>query len=191
NVYSGGQLGEEGELIDGVNDGTVDASIVSPGLMDDYSDLFGIETMPYVFDDWDHADKVLNGEVGEIMKDDLLENSNIRLLGYLHFGFRNLLTTEGNEVKSVEDMEGLDVRSPESWVWTQMFKEWGANPTPVTLGEAYSSVQTGVVDGLENPASVNTDNKYYEVTDNLTLTEHMFGTINFVINNDTYESLSE
>src|SRR5699024_7110089 len=120
-----------------------------------------------------------------------LENSNIRLLGYLHFGFRNLLTTEGNEVKSVEDMEGLDVRSPESWVWTQMFKEWGANPTPVTLGEAYSSVQTGVVDGLENPASVNTDNKYYEVTDNLTLTEHMFGTINFVINNDTYESLSE
>src|SRR5699024_4786279 len=124
NVYSGGQLGEEGELIDGVNDGTVDASIVSPGLMDDYSDLFGIETMPYVFDDWDHADKVLNWEVGEIMKDDLLENSNIRLLGYLHFGFRNLLTTEGNEVKSVEDMEGLDVRSPESWVWTQMFKEW-------------------------------------------------------------------
>lgn len=189
-VYPGGQLGQELEAIDSVDIGTMDMSIVSPGLMDNYSSLFGIETMPFLFDDWDHADRVLNGEVGEILGEHLLENSSIQLLGYMHLGFRHIITAE-KEITGVEDMVSLDVRSPESWVWTRMFDLLEASPTPVTWGEAYSALQTGVVESMESPASGIIDMNFQEVTNHLFLSRHMFGTISLIINEALYEDLTE
>ncbi|MFA1820096.1 TRAP transporter substrate-binding protein [Virgibacillus oceani] len=190
-VYPGGQLGEELEAIESINMGSMDMSIISPGLMDDYSALFGIETMPFLFDDWDHADRSLNGEVGEFLRDSLLESSSIRVMGYMHLGFRHMITTENHQINGLDDMQGLSVRSPESWVWTRMFELLEANPTPVTWGEAYTALQTGVVEGMESPASGVIDMNFHEVTDHLFLSQHMFGTISLVINESVYEGLSE
>lgn len=190
-VYPGGQLGEELEAIESVNMGSMDMSIVSPGLMDDYSDLFGVETMPFLFDDWDHADRSLNGEVGEFLRDNLLENSRIRVMGYMHLGFRHMITVEKHKINDIDDLNGLAVRSPESWVWTRMFELLEANPTPVTWGEAYTALQTGVVDGMESPASGVIDMNFHEVTDHLFLSQHMFGTITLVINEKVYDDLTE
>lgn len=190
-VYPGGQLGEELEAIESINMGSMDMSVISPGLMDDYSDLFGIETMPFLFDDWDHADRSLNGEAGELLRDSLLESSNIRVMGYMHLGFRHMITTENHKIDGLDDMKGLSLRSPESWVWTRMFELLESNPTPVTWGEAYTALQTGVVDGMESPASGIIDMNFHEVTDHLFLSQHMFGTISLVINESVYENLSD
>ncbi|UCZ52909.1 TRAP transporter substrate-binding protein [Bacillus shivajii] len=189
-VFPGGQLGEEMEAIEGVNMGTMEMSIVSPGLMDQYSGVFGVETLPFIFEDWDHADESLNGEPGKALRENLLDNSDIRVMGYMHLGFRHMITNE-TPIESLDDINGLGMRSPESWVWTRMFELLGANPTPVTWGEAYTALQTGVVDGMESPASGIIDMNFHEVTNYLFLSNHMFGTISVVINDPLFSGLSE
>lgn len=189
-VFPGGQLGQEQEAIDGINMGTLEMSIVSPGLMDQYDPIFGIETLPFIFEDWDHADSALNGEVGQVLRDRLLEESDIHIMGFMHLGFRHMIT-QSKPIESLEDIQGMKMRSPEAWVWVRMFELLGANPTPVTWGEAYTALQTGVVEGMESPASNILDMKFNEVTDYLILSNHMFGTITVVLNEKVYQDLTD
>lgn len=189
-VFPGAQLGQEQEAIDGINMGTFEMSLVSPGLMNNYTPIFGVETLPFIFDDWEHADRALNGGVGEELRDILLENSDIRVMGYMHLGFRHMITRE-KPITSFEDIRGLNMRSPEAWVWVRMFELLKANPTPVTWGEAYTALQTGVVEGMETPISGIHDMKFKEVTKNLFLSQHMFGTISVVINEQAWQKASE
>ena len=189
-VFPGAQLGQEQEAIDGVNMGTLQMSIISPGMMDKYHPVFGIETMPFIFDSWDHADKALNGPAGEEMTKMLLEKSKIRILGYYHLGFRHMIT-RSKPIEKFEDINGLKMRSPEAWVWIRMFELLGTKPTPVTWGEAYTALQTGVVEGMESPAQNIIDMKFYEVTKNLTLDQHMFGTMTVITNEGFWQGLSD
>lgn len=189
-VFPGAQLGQEQEAIDGIQLGTLQMSIISPGMMDKYLPIYGIETMPFMFDDWDHADKSLNGSAGEKLASMLVEKSNIQVLGYMHLGFRQMITRT-KPITKYEDIQGLKMRSPEAWVWIRMFEKLGTKPTPVTWGEAYTALETGVVEGMESPSHNIIDMKFFEVTENLSLTNHMFGTMTVVANKDFLGGLSE
>jgi len=187
--FPGGQMGQEREAIDGIHMGTLQMSIVSPGLMDHFSPVMGLESLPFVFDSWEHADRALNGPAGEEMARLLLENSNIRLLGFNHSGFRQILT-RNKPVTTVADIRNLKMRAPEAWAWTRMYELLGASPTPITWGEVYTALQTGVVDGACSPTRSIVDMKFYEVAKHVTLTNHMFGTMNLVINEQYFQSFN-
>src|SRR5690625_3516197 len=188
-VFPSGQLGEEMELIEGLDIGTVDMAMVSPSLMSDFGDVFGVDTLPFIFEDTNHVSNAFNGEFGDNLKEILLDNSNINMQGYIIFGARQMFTTE--KVENLDDFKGLKIRSPEAWMWSRMFELLKANPTPIPFGEAYTAIENNVVSSMDVPPSMAIDLNLDEVVDNVALTDHMYGTMSISINNDLYQDLSD
>ena len=137
-----------------------------------------------------HLEWIINGLSGEQMNKRLSAvGSNVKILSWHQIGFRSMLFVK-KRVKSLEDMKGLKMRSPESWVFIWMFRALGAKPTPITWGEVYPALQTGVVDGMETPYQSAIDMKFAEVAKHWTETEHMFSNMPHLVNERWYNSLS-
>lgn len=175
-VFPAAQLGQEREAYGLVNTGVLDMSITSLGILDQVYPVINVTSLPFVFRDWDHVYKLYDGEFGAALRDGIKQNTNTQVFGYIHLGFRDMLF-RGPAVKDAAGMKGLKMRAPEAALWFKMFEALGAKPTPVTWGEVYSAMQTGVADGLESPAMTALDNKFQEVTKSLVRTHHMFGSM--------------
>jgi TRAP-type transport system periplasmic protein len=188
-VFPAAQLGQEREAFEQLNQGILDMTITTLGLMDKYWPPIAAETMPFLWRDWTHAEKVIYGKWGEEIANGIFKNTNAKILDILGAGFRHMLF-RGEPVTKVENMRGMKMRSPESFAWIRMFELLGAKPTPVTWGEVYSAMQTGVAEGLESPALMVLDMKFNEVTKSLVKTNHMFGSMGVCINKKSFEKLS-
>jgi tripartite ATP-independent transporter DctP family solute receptor len=190
-VFPGGQLGQEMELIDGVHMGTIDMSIVSPSLMaNKYHPAMVLDALPYLFLSWKHVNQTLNGPVGEKCTNLMLKRSDIRFLRYLLVGFRDMLFVD-KKIETVDQIRGLKMRAPEAWPWIRMYELLGAKATPITWGEIYTALQTKVVDGMDAPPQSFLDMKFYEVAKYVLKTNSMFGPVVLVINEKLYQRLPE
>jgi tripartite ATP-independent transporter DctP family solute receptor len=188
-VFPAAQLGQEREAFEQLNQGILDMTITSLGLMDKFWPPIAVETMPFLWRDWTHAEKAIYGKWGEEIANGISKNTNAKLLGILGAGFRHMLF-RGEPVTKVENIRGMKMRSPEAFAWIRMFELLGAKPTPVTWGEVYSAMQTGVAEGLESPALMVLDMKFHEVTKSLVKTHHMFGSMGVCISKKSFEKLS-
>lgn len=188
-IFPGAQLGQERELFDLLNNNGVDACITSLGHMDRYYSPMAVTSFPFAFRSWQHARNALTGEFGGMLKDGLKKNSNAQIVGWLEVGFRDLLF-RGEPVTELAGMKGLEMRSPENFVWIRMYELMGAKPTPITWGEIYVSMQTGVLRGLDTPAFAAVDMKFNEVTNAMVTTNHMFAAMGIVVNKNRLAKLS-
>lgn len=175
-VFPAAQLGQEREAYGLCNTGVVDLSITSLAILDQVYPAINVTSLPFVFRDWDHIYKLYNGAFGEALGDGVKQRTKTRVLGYIHLGFRDMLF-RGAPVREAAGMKGLKMRAPEAALWFRMFEALGAKPTPVTWGEVYSAMQTGVADGLESPAMVALDMKFNEVVKSVVRTRHMFASM--------------
>src|SRR5262245_52091736 len=175
-VFPAAQLGQEREAYGLCNTGVVDLCITSLALLDQAYPPINVTSLPFVFRDWPHVYKLYNGEFGAALRDGVNKQTNTQLLGYIHLGFRDMLF-RGDPIRSASGMKGVKMRSPEVLVWIRMFEALGARPTPVTWGEVYSAMQTGIAEGLEAPAMTVLDNKLNEVVKSLVRTQHMFASM--------------
>ena len=126
----------------------------------------------FMFKDEAHADKVLQGAIGEEISAIAKKKTGVEFVAYGEVGFRHLLTKR--PVTKLEDLKGLKIRTPELRVWVDFWKKLGANPTPLPYAEQYSALSTGVIDGLEADYFSILGFKWYEQAKNLTLTGHWF-----------------
>jgi tripartite ATP-independent transporter DctP family solute receptor len=188
-VFPGGQLAQEREAFEQLHQGMLDMTITTVGLMDRYWPPLGVDTLPFVWRDWDHAEKALKGKWSEAIAGGIDKHTNAKLLAIVGLGFRHMLF-RGEPVTKADNMKGMKMRSPESYVWIRMFELLGAKPTPVTWGEVYSAMQTGLAEGLESPALMVLDMKFNEVTKSLVKTNHMFGSMVISINKKSFDRLS-
>lgn len=188
-IIPAAQLGQERELFDLLNNNGVDATITSLGHMDSYYGPITVTSYPFAFRSWDHARNALRGEFGDRIKAGVRENSNAEIVGWLEVGFRDLIF-EGEPITTLAGMEGVNMRSPESQTWIRMYELMGARPTPITWGEIYLSMQTGVLRGLDSPAFAALDMKFNEVTDSLVKTNQMFAAMAIVVNQTALSRLS-
>lgn len=189
-VYPGAQLGQEFEAAEGILMGTQQMSGVSTTAYNNLVKGFGIDMLPFMFDSYESIINVFaNSPVGKELENRLLEQ-NGRILGWIALGGRHMIFTE-KDVKSVSEMKGMKMRSPESDLFVGMFNALDCRPTPITWGETYTALQTGVVDGMESPTTSMKDMKFYEVAKYCLLTNHMWGTFNLVINEDFFQSLPQ
>lgn len=187
-VFPGAQLGQEGEAVEGVHLGTLQMTIGSSPFLDKYVKEMGTEQLPYLFDSWEHADRTLNGPVGEELTKRLLERSNVRLLSFFPFGFRDMFFRD-KPVTNLKQLKGMKMRAPQAVIYIRMFELLGARPTTVTWGEFYTALQTGLVEGGESPPSAGLDMKFNEVSKYWLDTNHMFASINHMINKRFYDGL--
>lgn len=171
-IFAGGQLGDERSTIEQAQLGVIDIVRTSTSPVGEFYAPMGVFSLPYIFRDQAHFEAVLQGDVGEELLAGL-EAADLVGLAYYDSGSRNFYTTE-TPIRSVDDLSGLRIRTQESQVVLDMMAVLGAEPVPMSFGEVYSSLQTGVIDGAENnfPSYGPSGVRHYEVAPYYTLDGH-------------------
>jgi len=161
NIYPSGVLGSEVECIGQLQNGSLAMTSQSAAAMENFVPAMATFSLPYVFRDSDHFWEVLNGDVGR----DLMEkgeNKYLRGLCYFDSGSRNFYTKD-KPIRTPDDLKGMNIRVMNSPTAIDMIKALGGSPTPISFGELYSALATGIVDGAENNPPSFYSNKHYEV----------------------------
>ena len=172
-VYGGGQLGKgERELLEGLQLGTIDMAVTATGPVSNFSEDMGVVDLPFLFTGNEHVDKVLDGPIGRSLLDGL-ETANIKGLAFFENGFRNFTNSKRSLLKP-QDFKGLKFRTMENPVHLASVRQLGAQAVPMSWGEVYTSLQTGVIDGQENPVAIVFAFKLSEVQKYLSLTGHFY-----------------
>jgi tripartite ATP-independent transporter DctP family solute receptor len=189
-IFGDGQLGTEQESVEGVQFGTIDMFMGSTGSVGRFLPKLEAFAHPYVWRDVDHMLGVVRGEIGDELTEELVASTGIRILdmGWV-FGRRHLTTSE-TEVLTPADMAGLKVRVQPTEIYLATIEGMGGNPTPMDFKEVYTSLQTGVIDGQENPINVIATRALYEVQDYLMLTGHITQNQTVIVNDQVFQSLS-
>jgi tripartite ATP-independent transporter DctP family solute receptor len=149
----------------------------------------GISGMAFAFADYAHVWQAMDGDLGASIRAGLDKVGIYAFPKILDSGYRNI-TTSNRPINSVEDLKGLKMRVPPSPVWVSLFTALGSSPTSITINELYSSLQTRIVDGQENPLTVIDAGKYYEVQKFCSITEHMWDGLWIIANGKMIKSLA-
>ena len=167
-----GQLGGERDMIEGLQIGSLDLVITSTGPLGNFvPEVFALD-LPFLFRDYDHARKTLDGEIGQELLAKIGEN-NLVGLAWSENGFRHV-TNSQRPITSPADLQGIKLRTMENKVHMAAFQGMGASPTPMAFPELFGALQQGVVDGQENPVTVITASKFWEVQKHVSLTGHVY-----------------
>ncbi len=188
-IYPSGQLGSEQQCVELLQIGSLAITKVSAAVMESFTDDYKVLGLPYIFRDQEHAFRVLDGQIG---KDLLLSTQNkwIRGLCFYDAGSRSFYTIN-KQIKTPDDLKGLKIRVMKSKTAMDMVQALGGNPTPISWGELYTALQSGVVDGAENnPPSFYTSH-HYEVCKFYTLDEHTSVPDVLIIGQKVWDKLSE
>lgn len=172
-VFPNGQLAKgEREALEGLQQGTIDMYAGSTGPVGNFAPVFSMLDVPFMFRDYAHVDKVLDGEIGRSMLSEM-DKAQFKGLAFWENGFRNL-TNSKRAVKIPADVKGLKIRTMENKVHIEAWKALGADPTPMAWGEVYGALQGKVIDGQENPVAVIYSAKFTEVQKYMTLSRHVY-----------------
>ena len=187
-VYPAGQLGGEREAIEAVKLGNLEMTSTADGPISGFVPEVLVLGIPYLFSSGPVAWKVMDGPFGAELGEEIRKKTGIRILAYGETGFRNF-TNSTRPVRNPDDMKGLKIRTMENPAHVAMVKALGANPTPIPWPEVYTSLQTKVVDGQENPVATIIQAKLNEVQKYLTLDGHLYGPDFIYINDKFFLSL--
>lgn len=182
-------LGGEREVIEGLQIGTIEATIVSSGTLSNFVPEVGVFDIPFLFRDLEHARTVLDGELGEEMLAKF-DDVGVKALAWGEQGFRHI-TNNRNAIEGPDDVAGLKLRTMENPTHITAFETLGAAPTPMAWPEVISALQQGTIDGQENPLSVITSAKLSEVQEHLTLSGHVYSPAILLVSGAFWEGLSE
>jgi tripartite ATP-independent transporter DctP family solute receptor len=171
-IHHSRQLGDERQVVEGLQLGTVQLTVTSTGPLGGFVPDVNVLDLPFLFRDAAHAYKVLDGDIGR----DLLgkfETVGIKGLAFWENGFRHV-TTSKKPVERPADLKGLKIRVMENRVHQAAFRQLGADATPMAWGEVFTSLQQGLLDAQENPIPIVSTFKLYEVQKYLALTAHVY-----------------
>lgn len=192
-VQASGVLGSENDVLDTMlgGGGTIQMSRISAFALTSYGGKKSmLLSLPYTFVGRDHFWTFATSDLAEEFLLEPHENgSGVRGLFYGEEGFRHFFTV--NEVAGIEDLAGMKLRVSNDPVMNGLVESLGASPTVVSFGELYSALQTGVVDGAEQPIANYKSNAFQEVAPNLILDGHTLGAIQVIITDEAWDSLTE
>ncbi len=188
-VYEGSALGSEAQNLEALTSGTLDIAIIAVEFYVNWVPQLGALILPYMYNDYDQVQKVMEGPAGEYASEQMLNVAKVKNLGYYVMAFRNMYTTK--EIKTVDDLVGVKMRVPESALYVETFKMMGAAPTPMPMGEVYTAIDTGVVAGLENTPDTCLNNSFFEVAKFFNVTKHLNAPTTFSMSNQVFESLNQ
>lgn len=189
-VYSGEQLGKESDVTSSISmgAGTCDFTMCGPSELSKYDPAFSLFDAPYVFNDGDAMTAFANSDEVQKLYDGLAESSNLRVLGMYYYGSREV-TVKGFPATEPSGLKGCKLRVPDSEMAMAYGAALGATPTVMSLGEVYMGIQQGVVDGQENPLPTIDANAFYEVCDNLLMTDHVIAVVTYTMDEKVWQSM--
>lgn len=188
-VYPAGELGDQPALAEQITLGALDMAIVSLGNMAMYDRRLNAMTAPFLFENYDHAHKVIDNFVMKWMNEGLAAHDSVGL-SMFDYGFRQT-TTQNIVVNSADDLKGVRIRVPPATGLLAAFDAIGANTQKIAYSELYTSLKQGVVDAEENPVFTILADSLYETQNQLALTNHYFDCQVFLANKTFFENLPE
>jgi TRAP-type transport system periplasmic protein len=170
--------------------GNLELSAISAFDMAKLVPEFSIFTAGYVVRDPAHQQKVFNGPIGESLFKAVSEKMDVTVLSTAYLGTRQVNLREARPVKTPADLKGVKLRMPGTKEWLFLGEALGATATPLAFGEVYLGLKTGTIDGQDNPLPTVRAAKFYEVTKQLVLTNHLVDGIFIAISNKTWNALT-
>jgi len=187
-VFPNESLGKEIDLINGMQLGTVDMTITGESLQN-WAPMAALLAVPYAYKSLEHMDEVASGSIGDDIKAEILEKAKVRPIAYFARGPRNL--TSKRAITSPADLDGMKMRVPNVPLFVDVWKSLGASPTPMAFSEVFTSLQSGVIDGQENPLALIRSANFNEVQSHVNQTEHVRSWIYLTIAESTWQKLSD
>ena len=187
-LYPSTQLGSDKEVLESIKVGIAQMNLPGPAVLGGFVKDTTILSLPYLFDSQEIADKVVDGPWGQALSKKL-EKAGFVGLGYGDFGYRNV-TNNVRPITKLEDFDGLKLRVMQNPSHIAVFRALGANPTAMALPEVFSACQQGVIDGQENPLKNISSNKFHEVQKYLTLSQHAYEWVLFVVGKRWFDNLT-
>ena len=151
---------------------------------------FSIFTAGYIVRDPQHQQKVFNGPIGDELFKTVAEKMEITVLSTAYLGTRQVNLREARNVRTPADLKGIKLRMPGSKEWLFLGETLGATATPLAFGEVYMGLKTGTIDGQDNPLPTVRAAKFYEVTKQLVLTNHLVDSLHIAIASKTWNGLT-
>ncbi|HEU5338439.1 MAG TPA: TRAP transporter substrate-binding protein [Sulfuricaulis sp.] len=185
-VYGSSQLGSDKEMMQKLKLGTLDMALPST-VMSSESDLYGLFEMPYLVKDRAHMQRI-EDKVFWPKLAPAVEGKGLKILAVWENGFRQI-TNNKRPIKTPEDLKGIKLRTPKGEWRVKMFQAYGANPSPMSLSEVFVALQTGVMDGQENPLVQIYSQKFQEVQKYLSMSGHVYTPAYLTTGKKRWESL--
>lgn len=184
-TFGASQLGKDKELLQKLKLGQITFSLPS-SVMSSVADEFGVFEMPYIIKDRGHMRRVQAKHM------DIFQNAakskGYKIIGLFENGFRHI-TNNVRAIKVPADLAGVKLRTPKGAWRVKMFKLYGANPTPMSFSEVFTALQTGVIDGQENPYAQIASAKFQEVQKHLSITGHVYTPAYVLVSEKHYAKL--
>jgi len=190
-VFPSNQLGNAKEHIQMVRDGQLQGTLSPVGPLAGYYPRIGVLDIPFAFDNNASTYQVLDGKFGQMLARDIeAEMKDVKILGFPDTGGFFSVTNSKRPIQNLEDFKGLRIRTMTLPTHQKIIQSLGAEAYPLSWGEVYSSLQTGVIDGQMNPVPTVSFAKFNEVQKYLTLTNHLFAPYTFMVNKKFHDSLT-
>lgn len=189
-IYPNGELyGSDRETIEAIQLGNIEMTIGGTTTLGNFDQNFYILDLPFLFKDKFIAREALSGELGEKLTENL-DEINLKSLGFGYDGIRHI-TNNIKPIEELADLKGIKLRVQESEIQQDIFNALGTNPSPLAYGEVYTALQQNTFDGIDMPATLILESKFYEVQDYLTLTAHSYSGAIILLSNEFFEQLPE
>jgi tripartite ATP-independent transporter DctP family solute receptor len=188
--YFSGSLMKQGTELVAIQRGNIDMAGLPPSDLAQQAPEFDILGAAYVVRDQPHLKAIFASEVGDQLRQIARDKLGVVILGTFYYGMRHVNLKGDKVIDTPADMAGVTLRMPGGESWQFLGKSLGANPVPIAYAELYTALQTGVVDGQDNPLTNDKAMKFHEVTDQIVLTGHNVGIGILLISAEVFDSLT-
>jgi tripartite ATP-independent transporter DctP family solute receptor len=190
-LHYNGTLFAQGTEIEAMQRGNLEIALTSPSDIAQLIPEYSILTTGYLFRDAKHLDAVYDGPIGDELKAKIASDLQLQILRSQYLGTRHVLLRKERNVMVPADLKGVKLRMPNSPTWLFLGNALGATATPLAFEEVYLGLQTGTIDGLENPLPDAIASKFYEVTKQVVLTGHQVANVFFTFAKPFWDGLTD
>lgn len=183
------KMGGEQEMFKKLQLGTLDGTIIAQNNAGPFFPLIDLFVLPYVFQSYDHAIKVVDGPVGQKIAEKMLADTGVHLISFVEISFRNIYNSK-RPINAIGDVAGLRYRVPKNKVMIDTYKAFGAEPTPIAWSDTFTATQTGVVDGGDSGVYWLKAAKFYEICKHYAITEHFALASPFLVSDKFMQKLT-
>ncbi|WP_421928022.1 sialic acid TRAP transporter substrate-binding protein SiaP [Neoaquamicrobium sediminum] len=188
--YYGGTLFKQGTELVALQRGNLEMGNIAPQDISNQIPAWSVLTSAYLFRDANHLRTFFASEPGQEMKQMVEDQLGVKVLGPTYFGARQVGLRVDKKINTPADMSGIKLRMPGGDAWQFLGQALGANPTPMAYAEVYTGLQTGAIDGQDNPLPNVQNMKFYEVMSQIVMTSHLVGYDLLTISLDAWNKLS-
>ena len=188
-IYPSEQLGNQTEMVQGVQAGTIEIATPNYAILNSYFPETILPTVPGFLSDAEEVNAIMSGPWGQDLHERMEKATGIKVLSSLSNGFRCF--TSNKPLSTVDSIKGQTFRVMQNQLSVQMVEALGAHAVPMASGEMYQALQNGIVDGQENPVNNILVDKTYEVQKYMVMDNHMASMCAFIMNANLYNSLPD